>query len=69
MAKPGQPRQSIHPTRAKQPNAGQPSMGQPTVEPPIVVEPQWLLRAGLLVVAAAFVCGYATLCGHQPGLL
>ncbi len=30
---------------------------------PIVVEPQWLLRAALVVLAAAFLCGYATLCG------
>ena len=31
-------------------------------EAPIVVEPQWLLKAGLAVMAVALVCGYATLC-------
>ena len=32
-------------------------------EAPLVVEPRWLIKAGLVVVLVAFVCGYATLCG------
>ncbi len=32
-------------------------------EAPLVVEPRWLLKAGLMTLAVAFVCGYATLCG------
>ena len=32
-------------------------------EAPIVVEPRWLLKAVLVVMLLAFVCGYATLCG------
>ncbi len=32
-------------------------------EAPIVVEPRWLLKAGLLVMLVALVCGYVTLCG------
>ena len=32
-------------------------------EAPVVVEPRWLLKAGLVMLAVAFVCGYATLCG------
>ncbi len=31
-------------------------------EPPIVVDPRWLLRAGMVMLAVAFVCGYLTLC-------
>lgn len=29
---------------------------------PIAVDPRWLLKAGLVMLAVAFVCGYATLC-------
>lgn len=32
------------------------------VESPLVVEPRWLLRAGLVMLAVAFACGYLTLC-------
>ena len=53
MAKPrAAPQQRTNTARAKPP-----TVGPPPTEPPIVVEPQWLLRAGLLVLAAAFVCG------------
>ena len=31
-------------------------------ETPLVVDPRWLLKAGLVMLAAAFACGYATLC-------
>ena len=36
--------------------------GMEREEPPIVVDPRWLLRAGLVMLAVAFVCGYVTLC-------
>ena len=32
------------------------------VEPPMVVDPRWLLKAGAVMLAVAFACGYATLC-------
>ena len=32
------------------------------VEPAMVVDPRWLLKAGAVMLAVAFVCGYVTLC-------
>ncbi len=32
-------------------------------EAPIVVDPRWLLKAALVVLVVALVCGYVTLCG------
>ncbi len=49
-------------TRRQGDGRGTVQAGRSGVEPPLVVEGRWLLRAFLLVVGAALVCGYLSLC-------
>ena len=59
-ASPGSSKPSITKPGKRQKQLRQP--GFAAGEPPEVIDPIWLLKAGGIVIAAALVCGYLTLC-------